>query len=179
MYLLYGIEIIHEFWRFAIFASNIDEILLGLNDRINFLSATWTVSVEEQFYLTWGVLIGLLSFKKKATYLIFFAIIILVSLIFRYNHLDDSRMLYYHTFSVMSDLAFGGMIGFYAFSGKAKQHFENLTRRQITFFYVLAFFIFLFESHIFHGVLFTFERFVPGIIFSFIILEQVYCKNSI
>jgi len=177
-HLPYGIETIHEFWRFAIFASNIDEILLGLNDRINFLSATWTVSVEEQFYLTWGVLIGLLSFKKKATYLIFFAIIILVSLIFRYNHLDDSRMLYYHTFSVMSDLAFGGMIGFYAFSGKAKQHFENLTRRQITFFYVLAFFIFLFESHIFHGVLFTFERFVPGIIFSFIILEQVYCKNS-
>ena len=59
----YGIETIHEFWRFALFFSNIDEILLGKNDPLNFLSATWTVSVEEQFYLTWGILIGIISFR--------------------------------------------------------------------------------------------------------------------
>lgn len=178
-YLPYGIETIHEFWRFALFLSNFDEILLGMNDSINFLSATWTVSVEEQFYLVWGILIGLLSFNKKSTYLIFFIAIILSSLIFRYNHLDDDRMLYFHTFSVFSDLAFGGIIGLLAFSGSVKNYFENLTRLQIILYYLGAFLLFLFESHIFHGVMFTFERFVPGIIFSFIILEQIYSKNSI
>lgn len=174
----YGIETIHELWRFMLFLSNIDEIMLGMNDPINFLSATWTISVEEQFYLTWGVLIGLLSFRKKSSYYLFFCTIILGSLVFRYMHLDDGRTLYFHTFSVMSDLAFGGIIGLFAFSGKAEAFFSRLSKVQIFGLYIVAALLFLFESHIFHGVLFTFERFVPGLIFGFIILEQVYAKNS-
>lgn len=174
----YGIETIHEFWRFALFFSNIDEILLGENDSLNFLSATWTVSVEEQFYLTWGILIGIISFRKHTTYLLFFCTIILVSLIFRAFHLGEDRVLYFHTFSVMSDLAFGGIIGLLAFTGKVKSFFEKLTRVQIVLFYLFAAIIFLIEGHIFRGFLFTFERFVPGAIFAFIILEQVYSKNS-
>lgn len=174
----YGIETIHEFWRFALFFSNIDEILLGINDKINFLSATWTVSVEEQFYLTWGILIGLISFRKHRTYLFFFSAIIIGSLIFRAYHLTDHRILYFHTFSVMSDLAFGGIIGLLAFKGKIIPFFERLKKWQIVLFYLVAGIIFLIEGHLFKGFLFTFERFVPGAIFAFIILEQVYAKNS-
>ena len=174
----YGIETIHELWRFVLFFSNIDEIILGANDPINFLTATWTVSVEEQFYLTWGALIGLISFRKKSTYYIFFIAIIIGSLVFRYFHLGDNRVLYFHTLSVMSDLAFGGIIGLFAFSGKAQMIFEKLTRWQIIFFYIIAGLLFTFEGHIFKGVLFTFERFVPGLIFAFVILEQVYAKKS-
>jgi len=174
----YGIETIHELWRFVLFFSNIDEIILGANDPINFLTATWTVSVEEQFYITWGALIGLISFRKKSTYYIFFIAIIIGSLVFRYFNLGDNRVLYFHTFSVMSDLAFGGIIGLFAFSGKAQLIFEKLTRWQIILIYIIAGLLFTFEGHIFKGALFTFERFVPGVIFSFVILEQVYAKKS-
>lgn len=177
-HLPYGIETVHELWRFLLFFSNIDEIIHGAHDNINFLSATWTVSVEEQFYLAWGVLIGLVAFRKKSTYLIFFASIILGSLLFRYVNLGDNRTLYFHTLSVMSDLAFGGIIGFLAYQGKIKSFFEKLTRIQILTIYIVFAFILIYEGHIFSGVLFTFERFTPGLIFSFVILEQVYAKRS-
>jgi len=174
----YGIETVHELWRFLIFCSNFDEIIVGVGDPINFLSATWTVSVEEQFYFVWGILIGLFNFNKKETYYFFFSAIIVTSLVFRYLNIEDHRMLYFHTLSVMSDLAFGGIIGLYAFSGKAKRFFEKLSKSQIITVYVVTGIIFLFESHIFGDWRFIFERFAPGLIFSFVILEQIYAKNS-
>ena len=128
--------------------------------------------------MAWGVLIGLVAFRKKSTYLIFFASIILGSLLFRYVNLGDNRTLYFHTLSVMSDLAFGGIIGFLAYQGKIKSFFEKLTRIQILTIYIVFAFILIYEGHIFSGVLFTFERFTPGLIFSFVILEQVYAKRS-
>jgi peptidoglycan/LPS O-acetylase OafA/YrhL len=177
-HLPYGIETVHEFWRYALFLSNIDEVINGMRDSINFLTATWSVSVEEQFYLTWGVLIGLIAFRKKQTYLYFFCAVILTSLVFRYFHLDDHRSLYYHTFSVMSDLAIGGVIGLWAFNGGAQRAFENIPRWAIVLGYIAGCSLLVLEGHLFRGVFFIFERFVPGIVFAFILLEQVYSKHS-
>lgn len=174
----FGIVTVHEFWRYAVFLSNIDEILLGLKDSINFLTATWTVSVEEQFYLTWGILIGIIAFRKKKTYFYFFSSIVLLSLVFRYFHLNDHRMLYYHTFSVMSDLALGGLIGLWGFSGGAQRFMEKIPRWIIVLSYAAGGCLLLLEGHIFRGDFFIFERLVPGIVFAFIILEQVYAPNS-
>lgn len=177
-HLPYGIVTLHEFWRFALFLSNIDELIFGLYDRINFLTATWTVSVEEQFYLTWGLLIGLIAFRRKRTYLYFFCAVILASLAFRYAHLADHRALYYHTFSVMSDLAIGGIIGLWAFNGTAKRLFENLPRWSIVAGYIIGCSALLLEGHLFRGMFFIFERFVPGVVFAFVLLEQVYSNRS-
>ncbi len=175
----YGVETVHEFWRYAMFLSNIDEIYLGLKDSLNFLTATWTVSVEEQFYITWGILIGLFSFRKKATYLIFFSAIIVLSLIFRYYNLHDDRILYYHTFSVMSELAFGGIIGYLAFEGSIIKWFKLMKRWQILLGYAIIALLFTFDTYIFKGPLFVFERFVPGLAFSFMIMEQVFAERSL
>ena len=177
-YLPYGIETKHELWRFLIFFSNIDEILIGAFDPINFLSATWTVSVEEQFYLVWGVFIGVFRFKKERAYYAFFLLIILLSLWFRYLHLDDHRTLYFHTLSVMSDLAFGGIVGLLAFQGKIQGFIRKRSKIQIILFYLVAGWFLVYEGHFINGPLFTFERFVPGIIFGLVILEQVYSENS-
>lgn len=78
----------------------------------------------------------------------------------------------------MSDLAFGGIIGFLAYQGKVKLFFERLSRLHIIILYCIFAVVLIYEGHIFRGVLFTFERFTPGLIFSFIILEQVYAKRS-
>jgi peptidoglycan/LPS O-acetylase OafA/YrhL len=174
----YGIETKHELWRFMFFMSNIDEILIGAFDPINFLSATWTVSVEEQFYLVWGIFIGMFRFRKARTYYAFFIGIIGFSLLFRYYHLDEPRTLYFHTLSVMSDVAFGGIFGLLAFDGKAQVFFEKRSRLQIVIFYLIAAWFLIYEGHFINGPLFVFERFVPGLIFGIIILEQIYAKRS-
>ena len=174
----YGIETVHELWRYVLFLSNFDEIFIGAKDSINFLTATWTVSVEEQFYLVWGILIGVLTFRKKSTYSLFFLSIIVLSLVFRYYHLDNHRIVYYHTFSVMSDLATGGLIGLWAYEGRAKKALENFSKLKLASIYLAGMGLLLWEDSIFKGVFFVFERFIPGLFLAFIILEQVYSKHS-
>lgn len=174
----YGIVTIHEFWRFALFLSNFDEIIHGINDKINFLSVTWSVSIEEQFYLVWGFLLGLIPFKKSFSFPVFFVVIILGSIVFRSFYWFDSRIIYFHTFSVMSDLGIGGFIGFLAFKGKIQSSFERVKKWQWIVFYVISTLLILGSNSIFEGSLIAFERTVIGIIFAIVILEQVYAKNS-
>lgn len=177
-HLPYGIETKHEFWRYLFFLSNIDEILIGPIDPINFLSATWTVSVEEQFYLAWGILIGVFQFSKKRTYYFFFFSVILLALLFRYLHLDEPRTLYFHTFSVMSDLAIGGIIGLLAYEGRIIPFFKKMKRWQLLVFYFFSLLFLVYEGHYLNGFFFMFERVIPGFIFAFIILEQIYAERS-
>lgn len=177
----FGVETVHEFWRYSLFLSNFDEIINGPLDPINFMSTTWTIAVEEQFYIIWGIVVSLLTIRGRLNINLIYIIgigVILTSLTFRYFHLSDNRILYYHSVSVMSDLAFGCIIGAWAFSGKGARFFEKLERWKIIIFYIVAFFLLLFEGHIFKGPLFVFERITPAIILSVLILEQVYSKSS-
>ena len=50
----------HNPWMYLGFLANFDEIIHGANDPINFLTAPWSVAVEEQFYLFWGIALYLL-----------------------------------------------------------------------------------------------------------------------
>jgi peptidoglycan/LPS O-acetylase OafA/YrhL len=174
----FGIGTIHEFWRFSLFLSNFDEIIHGANDRINFLSATWSVSIEEQFYLVWGILLGAIPFKKAVFFPLFFLVIIVSSILFRSFYWNDARMIYFHTFSVMSDLAIGGIIGYLAFNGKIQPLFERLKKWHLLLFYLFAVIILLSSNQFFEGAWIAFERVVIGVLFACIILEQVYAKNS-
>lgn len=177
-HLPYGIATVHEFWRFALFLSNFDEIIHGLNDPLNFLTATWTVSVEEQFYIAWGILIGLIAVRKKMTYVLLFCAIIAGSLIFRFAYVDSHRLLYYHTFSVMSCFALGGLAGLWAFTGGAQRFFEQLPRGVIIAVYLAGIAMILYEDHLFKGVFFALEYVVTGVFFVFVILEQIYARRS-
>ena len=176
-----GIETVHELWRFLLFMPNIDEIINGPNDSINFLSVTWTIGVEEQFYLLWGVIVTLFTLngplKKNFVFILGFAVI-LFAICFRYYHLGDNRNLYYHTLSVMSDLAFGCIIGAMAVNGTAEKLVKHLAKWKIVLIYILSLIYCLYEGHIFKNDLFVFERIVPAIIFCFVILDQVYAENS-
>lgn len=174
----FGIVTVHEFWRYAVFLSNIDELVNGMRDSINFLTATWTISIEEQFYLTWGLLIAVFAFKKQHSYLWFFGAVIAGSLVFRYFHLGEETTLYFHTFSVMSDLAVGGIVSIWAFNGGAKRFFEHLPRPAILLGYVLGIGFILLEGHVLTGFFAIFERLAIGGVFAFILLEQVYSDRS-
>jgi peptidoglycan/LPS O-acetylase OafA/YrhL len=66
----------------------------------------WSVAVEEQFYLFWPLLF---AFLPRKSYPWIFAASISASLGFRVAHADDHGVLYFHTLSVISDLAVGGL----------------------------------------------------------------------
>lgn len=178
----YGKETVHELWRYLLFFPNIDEIIMGPYDSINFLSTLWSLGVEEQFYIVWGLVLSLLTLrgKFKPSYLIVICLVIIVgSFVFRGMFLGDHRVLHYHSFSVMSDLAIGCLLAIWTFSGNAKTYFENIPKWQIVIFYIAATLLLIYEGHIFRDSLFVFGRILPAIVIGFIILEQVFCKNSI
>jgi peptidoglycan/LPS O-acetylase OafA/YrhL len=177
-HLPYGVETVHELWRYLIFASNIDEIILGLKDNINFLTATWTISVEEQFYLSWGIFIALLRFRNKNTFLWFFLSVIAGTIVFRLFHLNDERTLYFHTFSVISDLAFGGLIAWLVYYKKLSSFFEELPRWIILMAYLIGGALLLSEGKLLSGPAVSVARLIPETVFAFIILEQVYANHS-
>ncbi|ASS49070.1 MAG: hypothetical protein A3D31_04935 [Candidatus Fluviicola riflensis] len=174
----YGVETVHELWRYLVFASNIDEIIIGWKDNINFLTATWTISVEEQFYLSWGILIALFRFRNKHTFLWFFVSVIVGTIVFRMFHLNDERTLYFHTFSVISDLAFGGLIAWLVYYRKLSSWFEKLPRWSILLAYLVGGALLLTEGKLLPGKSEAFARLIPEIVFAFIILEQVYATRS-
>lgn len=175
----YGIQTVHEFWRYAIFLSNIDEVLVGMNDSINFLSATWSVSVEEQFYIAWAGLLLVSPLLKRRMHLLFFVLIILGSLIFRFLNLENERVLYFHSFSVMSDLAFGCLIAYLVFHDKLKNTIRKLTKGQLLLIYLIGSSLLVFDGYIIVGYLKVIERIIPSLFFGFIILEQVFSSRSL
>lgn len=174
----YGKETVHEFWRYSLFLSNIDEIQNGLNDSLNFLTATWSVSVEEQFYAGWAICLALFKFRKDVHFYFFFSLVILGTLVFRAINLDHERVLYFHTFSVISDMTIGGLLALLAFDGKIQSFFQGAQTWKIILIYLLGFFMLFAESKIFVGSFFVFQRLFIAVFFAFIIAEQIYSKHT-
>ena len=169
----------HKLINFTFFLSNLDEIWFGMRDSLNFLTATWSVSVEEQFYLCWAFLIGVFRFSKKQQFWIFFISILLISIVFRTIFIQNERILYYHTISVISDFAIGGILALLAFDNKIQIFFERISKFQILLIYCMGIVVLFLESKIFINYLFVFQRIVIASFFAFVIAEQVYAKKSL
>src|SRR6185295_10454426 len=76
-------------------------------------NTTWSVAVEEQFYLLWPLFF---YFLNKRLYPIFLLGFLLLCYAFRLYFRDDVLNLYFHSFSVCGDLALGGLAAYYAFT---------------------------------------------------------------
>lgn len=174
----FGKELVYNLEYYLSFLSNIDEINIGGNDNVNFMTPTWSVSVEEQFYIVLAILLGIFSFLNKQKLLWFYVLILIGSLLFRYIHVADERVLYFHTFSVMSDIAVGGILAILTFSKKLQRHLIHLSKVKIIVIYTLGFAVILGKNVIFQAHLQIFERLVLSLFFGFIILEQIYAPNS-
>ena len=91
-------------WYYISFMSNFDHIHKGLPDAAG-LGVLWSVSVEEQFYLTWPVILSFFAVKK---FWIPLLIILISSLVFR--AINDVPILHeMHTLSCIGDMALGGI----------------------------------------------------------------------
>jgi peptidoglycan/LPS O-acetylase OafA/YrhL len=164
------------------FIANFDYInIFPLRPNGVVLPVLWSVCVEEQFYLAWPLILSIVPLRYWK-YVFFF--IIGGSLVFRSLHTGCSDQIqsvrYFHTFSLIGDMALGGCLAYYcSYENPFKKFITNIPRAAIIAVYIVGIPICLFRGSIFPcGIPIIFERFVIGIFFGFIILEQNYATHS-
>lgn len=169
-------------WYYIFFGANFD-IMHTWPEKPDalLLSVLWSVAVEEQFYLTWPLILSIVPLKK---FRYVFPAIMAFSLIFRSfytgNNDHDFAVRYFNTFSVIGDMALGGLFAYLvSYENKFKSFIINMSRGTIVVIYVLTLVFTLFKDQIFvPGVAVVFERIVIAALFGLIILEQNYARNS-
>jgi len=169
----------HSPLMYSLFLANFDELSVGLHDNINFLTAPWSVAVEEQFYLFWGIILFFVSrFKKfKLSYLLF--ILFAGSILFSYINFDQPRILYYHTLSVMSNIIIGaGLALAYFKQVKWLMQLKEMSKFKIILIYLIGIILILLKNKIFVGHFAIFQHTILSLYFAFIIFDQIYLTRS-
>jgi peptidoglycan/LPS O-acetylase OafA/YrhL len=139
-------------WYYIFFGANFD-IMHTWPEKPDalLLSVLWSVAVEEQFYLTWPLILSIVPLKK---FRFVFPAIMVFSLVFRafHNGSDDQdfAIRYFHTFSVIGDMALGGMFAYLvSYQNKFKTFITNMGRPVIIMIYLLTLAVTLLKDEIF------------------------------
>lgn len=160
---------------YLFFLSNFDTIW-ATTDRSNFIGILWSVAIEEQFYVFWALL---LSFLPTNFYKYLILSVILGSCLFRAANFD-AKVLYFHTFSVMSDLGIGGGMAYLAINtSRFSGFFAEMKKGAIIFVYIFGVaVIWIYPQLFWLNQSKALQRLVFALFFAFIIAEQNYAENS-
>lgn len=170
-------------WYYIFFGANFD-IMHTWPDKPDalLLSVLWSVAVEEQFYLTWPLILSIVPLRH---FRLVFPAIMLFSLVFRSMHTGNNdhefAIRYFHTFSVIGDMALGGLLAYLvSYENRFKTFVTEMPKALILLLYLATAGITLFKDEIFvPGWPVIFERIVIAFLFGMIILEQNYAKHSL
>lgn len=170
------LEKLPSLWNFVLFILNYNIIENGYN-FLFFMVFMWSISVEEQFYIFWAITI---KWFNKYLFEISF-IIIFISLFFRIYFINDSLSLNFHTVSALGNFGIGALTAILAFNrSDLLIKLKLIPRTTIVFFYITIFTFFILMPNLLENDFFiVIQRVLFSIFFSFIILEQTYCDNSI
>ena len=141
-----------------------------------FLVFLWTIAVEEQFYIFWGLMMK--WGRKYFTELC--AGMIMLSLFFRAMNFRDEYGMFANTASVCGDFAVGALLARMSFYRTAFfERMVNVPRWMIVLVYTALICCLVFYRSIFMDyAAVVFERLIFSLLFGFAILEQVFAKNS-
>lgn len=175
----FGFQTTHSLLNYSLFLSNFEEIRNGLNDSANFLTVSWSVSIEEQFYMAWVLLIAIIpAFRKGKHFHLYLIALYVLSVVFRFGFLENERYLYYHTLSSVNDLAIGGLMAYRVFKHGAPNWLIEMKKIQIFLLYAAGS-LFIVVSNQLHNTSFDgIQRIIIALFFAFIIGEQVFSKHS-
>jgi peptidoglycan/LPS O-acetylase OafA/YrhL len=157
-------------WYYAAFLGNFDLLRNGLPDA-GILAVLWSVSIEEQFYLVWPLLLLLTPRGREP---VVFLTIVVASFAFR--TLNPGHWLRtFHTFAVVGDMAIGGLAAYATlYSGSIREKFARLHPVASCAIYLAT----LGQLAVDLNVLGAWGRLIPATLFALLILEQSYAERS-
>ena len=166
-------------WLWLTFTGNFDFLIHGIHNFL--IGPLWSVSVEEQFYLFWPIIIAILP---KRFLMPTFITIISASIAYRYFIADGRGMeIRFHSLSSMSDLAIGATIAHLSANAKFINLIKRIPKYIIALVYLigiaampLRLYIWMFGKN--YTIVAAFTPIITALFFAFIILEQNYSDNS-
>lgn len=158
---------------YLFFASNFDLIKHGLADS-SILNILWSVSIEEQFYLFWPLIVFFVSPKKLPLVVL---LILLLSTLFRIYYFSNPAY-EGHTFAAATDLAAGCLLACIA-ARKGKLSFQIAKIGKAG--YISAHIICIILFFLYHKVEVPHFEFINRIFFalSFAFVLYLQCFSSI
>ncbi len=140
---------------------------------------TWSVAIEEQFYLLWPLLFIIIP---KHKYLFIFLFTFFISLIFRLINFDDGVVVYFHSLSACTDLSIGGYFAYLvSTNNRIKSIFQNLSFKKSIIFYII-FLLFIYFDDVpssDNKGLVIFNRVISPIFFAIFICEQSFSSTKL
>ena len=185
---------------YVFFLGNFDYVKNGISNAI--VGVLWSVSIEEQFYLFWPLLLTI--FPRKHLAKLFIGLIIF-SVYFRLyggSGKTLNLMQHYHTFSCLSDLATGALFAQLCCSEKFLLFFRKLNPFVIVFVYTIGIALIVFRMDFFrleftqneylkhvnfhgngikprpHQYWRSFMPLVYSLFFAFVMMEQIFSERS-
>jgi peptidoglycan/LPS O-acetylase OafA/YrhL len=167
-------------WFYLTFTGNFDYLVNGISNVL--IGVLWSVSVEEQFYLFWPLII---AFVPKKHLLKTFIAIILGAIAFRFfcSNGGSAMIIKYHSLSCMSDLATGAVIAYFACKESFIEKIGRTPKLVIVLVYLILFAIvparfYIWKFAFYYKHVASITPVIFSCLFAFIILEQNYAKNS-
>ncbi len=160
---------------FLFFASNFNNLIYGCETPM--LHVLWSVSIEEQFYLVWPILLALVPLRRLP---VAFCLLIVVSLVFRAINVQNGEQLYFNTLSNMTDLIVGATLAWLlCFSKHFTRWMTNLRREIIVTIYTVGIVWIFYRPEIMGFAPYkVFDKLVIAMYFAFIIGEQTLSGRS-
>lgn len=177
--LRFGIDKLNP-WLYIGFAGNFDYIWNGITNVV--IGILWSVSIEEQFYLFWPLVI---AFVPRKGLLPLFVALIIASILFRFyfSRGGNINIIHHHSFSCASDLIVGAVLAYLVMHTSCIERIRDMPAFLIGGVYFVGFgllpfreYIWKFGIHYVHVA--SIMPVVIALFFAFIIMEQCFANNS-